>query len=87
LLLIWQKQWTNPVVVSKNLVMRKYIKLFIIPISLLLANCTSNQSSTADSQAGSDSINADTANISQSQDTMKADPPNLGHERIDKNKK
>jgi hypothetical protein len=68
--------------------MRKYIRLFIIPISLLLANCTSNQSSTADSQSGSDSINADsTANSGQSQDTLKADPPNLGHERIDKNKK
>jgi protein involved in sex pheromone biosynthesis len=56
--------------------MKKRLKLLIIPISLMLANCTNGQNTTADSQSGTDSAKADsTATTGQSQDTMKADTP------------
>jgi hypothetical protein len=56
--------------------MRNYIKLLIIPISLMLTNCTNSQNSAADSQSGTDSAQVDsTASAGQNQDTMKADTP------------
>ena len=60
--------------------MRKYIKLLIIPISLLLANCTSSTNSTGNSQSGGDSTTVDSASIgsgsgSPAQDSIKSDPP------------
>jgi hypothetical protein len=58
----------------KTHVMRKYIKLLIIPISLLLTNCTSGQDSAA--TAGTDSMQVDSsATAGQGPDTMKADTP------------
>jgi hypothetical protein len=54
--------------------MRKYIKLLIIPISLLLTNCTNGQDSAA--TAGTDSTQVDSsATAAQGPDTMKADTP------------
>ena len=56
--------------------MKKYIKLLIIPISLLLANCTSSENSAANSQSGTDSAQVDSSATSgQGQQTMKADTP------------
>ena len=59
--------------------MKKYIKLFIIPISFLLANCTNGQNSAVDSHPGSGTVKSDsTANAAgavPNQNTMKADTP------------
>ena len=38
--------------------MKKHIRLMIIPVSLLLANCTSGQNSPVDSHPGSGSVKA-----------------------------
>ena len=60
----------------KHIIMKKYIKLLIIPISLLLANCTNSENSTANSQSGADSAKVDSSSTTgQSQETMKADTP------------
>lgn len=62
--------------IFKHIVMKKYIKLLIIPISLLLANCTSSENSAANSQSGTDSAQVDSSATSgQGQQSMKADTP------------
>jgi starvation-inducible outer membrane lipoprotein len=60
----------------QKIVMKKVIKLLIVPVSLMLANCTNSQSSSTGSQSGNDSAKVDsTTNTGQGQDTMKADTP------------
>jgi len=54
--------------------MKKYIKLLVIPVSLLLANCTSGKNSPADSHPGSGSVKAGRSDqAGDKKDTTKTD--------------
>jgi len=58
----------------KAQVMKKYIKLYLIPITVLLTNCTSGQNSPADSHPGSGSVKAGRNDgATEKKDTSKRD--------------
>ena len=57
--------------------MKRYIKLMIIPLALMLANCTSGQNSPADSHPGSGSVKAGRNNgADDKKDSSKTDSLN-----------
>jgi hypothetical protein len=63
----------------KAQVMKKYIKLIFISITLLLTNCTSGQNSLADSHPGSGSVKMGRNDkTSEKKDTSKADSTKTG---------
>jgi len=54
--------------------MKTYIKLMIIPLTLLLSNCTSGQNSAVDSHPGNGSVKANGGDKADDQkDTTKKD--------------